>query len=218
MADEHSKTCGRCRAIKSIAEFYRGGRAGYCIECEKQYKREHYQRNAERIKEKTREWSRRNPERKRETDRAYVLANLAAVTKRRAEYQRAHHAEQLARSRKSRSANIERYRARESAYRAANRAECNRRIAEWKRDHPEAIVAYAGKRRAAELRAIPIWADLSAIAAVYKDARAVPGIHVDHIVPLISEKVCGLHCVENLQLLPGSENSRKNNRWWPDMW
>jgi hypothetical protein len=48
-------------------------------------------------------------------------------------------------------------------------------------------------------------------------ASTVPGTHVDHIVPLVSKFVCGLHCEANLQLLPGPENQRKGNRVWPDM-
>lgn len=40
---------------------------------------------------------------------------------------------------------------------------------------------------------------------------------VDHIVPLQSEFVCGLHNEFNLRVISQSENSSKKNRYWPDM-
>jgi hypothetical protein len=217
MADGILKRCPRCAADKPISAFYKQGRACYCIPCEKAYKQAHYLANADRIKEKSRAWTASNPERKSATDRAYRKAN----PERRAANSRAWVANNPARRKSiyslSRKANLAAYRAREAAYRERNRAACNARISEWKSRNPHAIVAYAGKRRAAEVRAIPAWANLDAIAAIYARSQA-QGMTVDHAVPLLSEFVCGLHCEANLQLLTLAENSRKNNRHWPDMW
>ena len=72
------------------------------------------------------------------------------------------------------------------------------------------------RRRAARKMATPAWADREAIIGIYREA-AKAGCHVDHIVPLTSRLVCGLHCEANLQVLPGKENQSKGNRHWPDM-
>ena len=92
----------------------------------------------------------------------------------------------------------------------------------WARENPGWISAYVSKRRALKLQAIPRWADMDAIEQIYVARRAaqelfeIP-VHVDHIVPLVSKRVCGLHCEANLRLLPGVENQAKSNRAWPDM-
>jgi len=80
----------------------------------------------------------------------------------------------------------------------------------------------AQKRRCAKLSAIPLWADPAKIEAVYQEAARLEtftgvAMHVDHIVPLVSDVVCGLHCEQNLQILTRRENISKNNRTWPDM-
>lgn len=42
-------------------------------------------------------------------------------------------------------------------------------------------------------------------------------MEVDHIVPIKSDIVCGLHCIDNFQLMTREDNARKGNRFWPDM-
>lgn len=71
-------------------------------------------------------------------------------------------------------------------------------------------------RRALELQAIPKWAELDRIKTLYSKASQY-GMEVDHVVPLKSDLVCGLHCWANLQLLNSTVNRAKGNRYWPDM-
>lgn len=78
--------------------------------------------------------------------------------------------------------------------------------------HTARVVAY----KAAKLRATPRWADHTLITEAY-DEGAFFGLEVDHIVPLVSPLVCGLHVWDNLQLLDMSVNRSKGNRSWPDM-
>jgi hypothetical protein len=45
-------------------------------------------------------------------------------------------------------------------------------------------------------KSIPIWADSDNMASIYK--RTPQGHHVDHIIPLMGDLVCGLHTEHNL--------------------
>lgn len=63
---------------------------------------------------------------------------------------------------------------------------------------------------------IPSWESIENIKNYYLESR-VKGLEVDHIVPINSDLVCGLHCVDNFQMLTREENASKGNRHWPDM-
>ena len=83
------------------------------------------------------------------------------------------------------------------------------------------IAAQTMKRYARKVGATPTWADQSAILAFYQEAARITketGIQhqVDHIVPILSKMVCGLHVQNNLQILDKSSNIKKGNRHWPD--
>lgn len=70
-------------------------------------------------------------------------------------------------------------------------------------------------------QAWPEWAATHpGFAKVYAaaDRRRAAGedVHVDHIVPICSDLVCGLHVPWNLEVLDKLDNLRKSNTWWPD--
>lgn len=71
------------------------------------------------------------------------------------------------------------------------------------------------KRRAAKLKRTPKWANLEAIKEIYKNCP--DGMHVDHIIPLQGKLISGLHVEYNLQYLTKSENSKKNNKYEPEI-
>jgi hypothetical protein len=90
--------------------------------------------------------------------------------------------------------------------------------------YPERIRARCALRRSNRRRATPVWfnAEKEGIEFVYRVAKELSErvgylFHVDHIVPLKSDLVCGLHTLANLQLLPSTKNLIKGNKFWPDM-
>lgn len=98
------------------------------------------------------------------------------------------------------------------------RARDNERWHKRKADRSE----YIGNYHAARRGYMPSWANAERIKEFYASAEALR-MHtgewyvVDHIVPLKSKIVCGLHNEFNLQILTNAANSSKQNRHWPDM-
>jgi hypothetical protein len=106
-------------------------------------------------------------------------------------------------------------------YEANREAEAKRRKAH-KKANPHLCNANSAKRKATKLKATPAWTNKEHIESLYLIAainrQGGYDIHVDHIVPLQSDLVCGLHCEANLQLLYARDNISKGNRHWPNMW
>lgn len=88
----------------------------------------------------------------------------------------------------------------------------------WHLKNPGAKAFNSQARNARKLNATPKWADRQKIRKIYKEAALLTqrtGIPhaVDHIIPLQSPIVCGLHCEANLQILTKTQNSIKHNKF-----
>jgi 5-methylcytosine-specific restriction endonuclease McrA len=88
-----------------------------------------------------------------------------------------------------------------------------RRVRERNRYYaqPEVFIARNVLRRAKQLNATPPWVDRKELTRIYTERPE--GLHVDHIIPLNNDRVCGLHVPWNLQYLTPEENFSKGNRW-----
>jgi len=105
------------------------------------------------------------------------------------------------RSKKYREKNKESIKLKKSLYKKQNRHVCN---------------AAHARRKALKRNASVCWANQEHINSVYGKAKrfeAWLGVsyHVDHIVPITNDLVCGLHNEFNLQILPAVDNIRKSN-------
>jgi hypothetical protein len=187
------KLCGRCKQVKERDDYAsdksrHDGLSAKCKACCKLKATAYYEKNSEKEKTRTAAFAAEN--------RDYYI-----------KYRKKNSASENARGAKWRAENPDRERARSIKYRTNN---------------PDKVAAKTAKYRSAKLRATPIWADLVAVEAFYSESARITretGIehHVDHIVPLQSKLVCGLHVANNLRVLPGTDNKSKGNRHWPDM-
>lgn len=91
----------------------------------------------------------------------------------------------------------------------------------WRDNNPELCRAYDRKPRSRRDRIVrqqtPSWANHDRIKATYSECARITrktGVihHVDHIIPLKGRNISGLHCHENLQIIPALDNLRKNNK------
>lgn len=80
------------------------------------------------------------------------------------------------------------------------------------------------KRYTTMYHATPKWLDEQQRADFYvvlREAKRLNAngfdVQVHHIVPLVSETVCGLNVPWNLQIVASKINNKIGNRYWPDM-
>lgn len=195
------KVCTKCHIAKPVGEFYshhqtKDGLRPLCKRC----KIEH-----------TANWQRANPDKVRAYAKRWRRANGKIAVQRSERWRKANPERAAGYSARWRKANPEL-----SARGAAART------ARWVKANPGRAAELKMRRNAQKLCATPAWANEFFIAEIYHLAQLrtkLTGIkwHVDHIVPLRSKRVCGLHVEHNLQVLPAAKNESKSNRYWPDM-
>ena len=141
----------------------------------------------------------------------------------------------------ARAARKEKTTAYNKAYHEANREEMSKRNREYHEKNRDRLNTLCLKRnmgryysdtayqtrvlsdgaasRAPSKNFVPSWADMASIESIYAYAASLRAtglvVEVDHIVPIKSKLVCGLHVHENLQVLTKTDNAKKKNMRWP---
>ena len=105
-------------------------------------------------------------------------------------------------------------------WRRANPELTRKHYKKWEQANLDTVNAIKARRRATKKKALAPWANASGIKKFYTEASRLTRLtgvkhHVDHIYPLQSEYMCGLHVETNLQILTEKENTAKGNRIWP---
>lgn len=202
------KTCTLCLETKSFDMFHneaasKDGKKPKCKQCVCLSRKKYYYANHEICLEKGRSYKKENREAMLAQKKAFYLANKEAESKRAKEY---------------RQRNLARLLEQVRLYRELNREDRNAKGLQYHKENPHVGRAATQRRRARIKSAIPIWADRRLIQAVYRKAAELERktgkkFHVDHIVPLNSPVVCGLHVFENLRIVEPEDNLRKSNKF-----
>ena len=163
----------------------------------------------ERRLQSARDWRARNPDVMAAISKRYRAANLKRCK-----------ALSLASAKRHYEANKPKVLAYIKDWQRANPKKRKVARSRWIEKNPAWERERIAKRRAQFHRATPPWADRQSIRAIYAGADRLTcetGVshHVDHVVPLVSKVVCGLHVHTNLQILTATENHRKSNRFTP---
>mgnify|MGYP001611604432 FL=1 len=197
------RRCSDCHVEKDEANFYlqkRGWLSSQCKPCMRARNKKWHQANRARVNERERRRRKLHPGRSTEYVRRWRDKNpernavLNAPSDRRREMDRARYWNTPGR--------------RESVI--AKLAALNKR-------RPEIKNAIIARRRALQKKALVSWANKKKMRDIYAEAKRLEretGFkhHVDHIVPLQSPIVCGLHWEANLQVLRATENHSKGNK------
>ena len=192
---EEQKQCCKCGTVKPMSSFYFRKESGkhrpQCKTC---------------WDERVKAWHAANPDSRKKHRDKWESAHPGHVLKRKAAHRKRHPIGY----RKWNLENPERVKAINAA---------------WAANNMPARAAHAAKRRAVKKQAYcPYDAELFELIEaeafdLAKRRTEATGLawEVDHIVPLQSKIVFGLHNEFNLAVIPAAINRRKSNRVWPDM-
>lgn len=180
--------------------------------------RVYYLANVERIKERVTRYRADNAEKIRASKRQYSADNKEAISLKNKQINANLTTEQRARknamSRLHYLKNKERIRELHRQYYKGCAAQVADRARQRHQENPGLRREKLARQRAAQKQATPKWltrAQIKEMRATYQLANADE--HVDHMVPIAGEFVCGLHVPWNLAILPAQENRRKQNKW-----
>lgn len=188
------KYCYRCQQEKPLESFTKNkskkdGFATECKSCKRLLDKSYFEKNKEQIRKNVNKYRLNNLEKASQSSKNSRLKNKEKYKKLNENWAKA---------------NPEKIKFYKKAYKKANKVKVYNSGAEY---------------RATKLNATPKWIDRQKIACLYSVATmlnkyGVEKWEVDHIYPLRSKFVCGLHTYENLQVITAKANREKSNKIW----
>lgn len=204
------KTCSKCKNKKLLSEFSKNkslkdGYHSQCKECVKEY----YENNKDYIRSY-----------KQKHSKSYYILNKEKIT----EYRQLYREENKEYFSEYYETNKDKLTTNKRTYYEDNKSMVAARLKKYREDNRDCFRFRQAKRRAAKLNALPKWLnheEFEQIKELYTCAQMFKlytgqEYHVDHIVPLQGENVCGLHVPWNLQVIPAKENLSKSNKLQED--
>lgn len=212
------KICTKCSIEKPLECFNKAkggkhGRKSECKECTSLRFKKHYSENREALVEKTREYRKANLDKCKKAVDDYYFRNKEEIQAKRNTTKKLRYKQ-----------NKEEVSRRNKAWRKNNPEVVQRMKQEYRKNNPEKVAAFSAEYRAKRKAACPPWLckeDKKLITEFYKirnQLTAETGVthHVDHIIPLQHNNVCGLHVPWNLQILTAEDNLSKSNNFKTD--
>ncbi|WP_430229695.1 hypothetical protein [Paraburkholderia tropica] len=206
------KACNKCGEVKGFEHFYKNkqlkdGHFNVCKPCFKMQSDSWYAQNKDRKQATSKAWKRDNAETYKQWSAQYYQDNKEKYDQINNDWWKR---------------NPEKKKSKDLRWDRANRYKRLAASLLYQKINAGRLNAKRAKRKALKLNATPAWANGKAIDQYYLIAKFLSDelgvrFHVDHIVPLQSDVVCGLHSHTNLTIAVGSWNCSKSNRWWPHM-
>lgn len=196
------KICKKCHESLPLNMFYKKGNyyQSYCIPCRKELN------SSEEHKEKRRQYYQKTKEKRLLASKKWRDKNLDNLKIKYRDYYYSNREKCINKS---------------SSWNKKNKTRINLRNKEYWKKNPDKLKFNNAQRKRKIRERTPNWLTkehLSQIKDFYDlsmDLYSITGekYHVDHIVPLKGENVCGLHVPWNLQVLPSDINLKKGNTY-----
>lgn len=179
---------------------------------------QNYYDNYEHYRDLKQKYQKENSEYFKKLRKEYYVKNKEEILKKQKEYYHNNFVEISNKSKLRYEENKSEIIPKVTEYRKKNPEKVKTFQKRYRENNPDKLKEHFLRRKYQINQATVSWANKEKIKEIYKERNRLireTGLmyNVDHIIPLLNDKVCGLHVENNLQIIKDSENFIKNNKF-----